>query len=94
MSEKNPYRALQFAVLDLRTGQVTPLVDAPIGRNLGHIAPTEAFWYEDNRHVVLTNTFLPVAPADDEMERSQRAKSTVAVAADIRTGRNAADHVP
>lgn len=57
--EDNPFKPLQFVRIDLRTGEASPLVDAPAGRNLGYLAPTQAFWTAGGRSAILCDTFLP-----------------------------------
>ncbi len=58
-AEDNFFKPLQFVRVDLRTGEASPLVDAPAGRNLGYLAPTQAFWTADGRSAILCDTFLP-----------------------------------
>src|SRR5260370_39835708 len=64
-------RPEQYVIVDFETGSVSPLIDAPAGRGMGYYnVPTEAFWFGDSRHAVLTNTYLPVAaPRNAEMSR-------------------------
>jgi prolyl oligopeptidase family protein len=59
VADDNFAKPLQFVRVDLRTGEASPLVEAPAGRNLGYIAPTQAFWTADSRSAVLCDTFLP-----------------------------------
>ncbi|PYQ62047.1 MAG: hypothetical protein DMF53_13960, partial [Acidobacteria bacterium] len=59
VADENFAKPLQFVRVDLQTGEASPLVDAPAGRNLGYIAPTQAFWTADGRNAILTDTFLP-----------------------------------
>jgi dienelactone hydrolase len=59
VAEDNYYKPLQFVRVDLRSGQVSPLVEAPAARSFGYLAPTTAFWLADGRRAILCNTFLP-----------------------------------
>lgn len=61
VAEDNFYKPQQFVRVDLRTGQASPLVDAPAARSLGYMAPATAFWLADSRRAILCNTFLPRA---------------------------------
>ncbi|HET6929200.1 MAG TPA: prolyl oligopeptidase family serine peptidase [Candidatus Acidoferrum sp.] len=72
LAADNPYKPLQFVVIDVQAGQAWPLVDAPIGRNLGHIVPVKAFWLGDSRRAVLTNTFIPENVASGQSGDIQR----------------------
>jgi hypothetical protein len=62
VAEDNFFKPLQFVRVDLRTGETSPLVDAPAGRGLGYLAPTQAYWLADSRNAILCNTFLPGTP--------------------------------
>ncbi len=79
MSPESFWRPEQYVIVDLETGSVSPLVDAPAGRGMGYRAPSEAWWFQDNRHSILTNTFLPFdAPRDHTNSAQRRARSMVA----------------
>jgi len=80
VAEENPWKASQYVLVDLETGDVSPLVDAPAGRGLIFLAPTKAFWFEDSRRAILTNTFLPVK---NHAERKERTTSPAVVMANI-----------
>ncbi len=58
-------RPEQYVVVDLATGSVKPLLDAPVGRDMGHYISTQAWWMGDNRRVILTNTYLPFSTEPD-----------------------------
>jgi dipeptidyl aminopeptidase/acylaminoacyl peptidase len=60
--DRDPYQPLQFVLVELSSGKVSPLVDAPDGRSLGYVAPVEAFWLADSKRAILCNTFLPIGP--------------------------------
>ncbi len=88
VAEDNFYKPLQFVRVDLRTGEVTPWIDAPAARSFGYIVPTQAFWRSDGREALLVNTFLPLPPGSaDAAERKERAESPVVAAVDGATGR-------
>ena len=68
------WRPEEYITVDLATGLVSPLLDAPAGRDLGYGGvPTQAFWLPDSRHVVLTNAYVPFSDSTN----SRRAGPTV-----------------
>jgi hypothetical protein len=85
LSEDNPYKPLQYILIDLVKARAKPLIAAPIGRNLSHIAPLKTFWFPDSRRVVITNTFVPFDVGDDKAEIEQKSKSPAVVFVDIGT---------
>lgn len=55
----NILRPLQYTLIDLKTGKMTPLLNAPNARSLGFTGDrNQIAWSEDGKHVVVTNTFL------------------------------------
>jgi dipeptidyl aminopeptidase/acylaminoacyl peptidase len=50
----------QYALIDLRTRRMIPLIDAPVGTALGYFDQLKAIWSEDGRRLLITNTFLPI----------------------------------
>lgn len=80
MADENPWKASQYVLVNLDTGVVSPLVNAPAGRGLIFVAPTRAFWFEDSRRAILTDTFLPLNDAPD---RKQAATSPAVAMTDI-----------
>jgi hypothetical protein len=64
-------RPEQYVIVDLTTGSVNPLVEAPVGRDMGHYISTKAWWLGDNRHVVITNTYLPLLASPDKNAETQ-----------------------
>ena len=80
VADENPWKASQYVLVDLETGLVSPLLDAPAGRGLIFVAPTKAFWFEDSQRAILTNTFLPLTHDPD---RKLRSTSPAVVMADI-----------
>jgi dipeptidyl aminopeptidase/acylaminoacyl peptidase len=58
----NVLRPLQYALIDLRTGQRVPLLDAPNARSLGYgYDVNRVAWSSDATRVLITNTFLPIS---------------------------------
>lgn len=80
---ENAWRPSQFVKIDLRTGLVSPLIDAPAGRSLFQIfAPTKALWSPDSRTVLLCNTFLPLT-GEDRGQDALRSAAPAAVTLDV-----------
>src|SRR5947199_7838997 len=83
MAPENAWRRSQFVKIDLQSGLVTPLIDAPAGRSLFQIfAPTKALWSPDSRTVLLCNTFLPPT-REDQQENALRRADPAAVTLDV-----------
>ena len=81
------WRPEQFVKVNLASGVVSSLVDAPLGRDLGYAdTPAEAFWFHDNRHAVLTNTYLPLTPSFDATTRVRREGHSMIALVDVPTG--------
>ncbi|MGC2172513.1 MAG: hypothetical protein WA623_14105, partial [Candidatus Sulfotelmatobacter sp.] len=80
-------RPEQYVIADLTTGSVKPLVEAPVGRDMGHYIPTQAWWLEDNRRVVLTNTYLPFSAHPHETNASQSPDGPAIAVVDTSTGK-------
>ena len=76
----------QYVIANLETGSVSPLVDAPAGRTLGygHI-PTDVFWFEDSRHALLTNTYLPIWNSTQPEITAQRLQRPAVTIVDVST---------
>ncbi|MDB6095326.1 MAG: hypothetical protein JWM32_2888 [Verrucomicrobia bacterium] len=66
-------RHYQFILADLRTGELTPMLDAPVGAatSPNNIVDTSVLWSPDGRRVILFNTALPLST--DDMERTTTA---------------------
>jgi dipeptidyl aminopeptidase/acylaminoacyl peptidase len=77
----------QYVIANLETGSVSPLVDAPAGRTLGygHI-PTDVFWFEDSRHALLTNTYLPIWDSTEPEITARRLQHPAVTIVDVSTG--------
>jgi dipeptidyl aminopeptidase/acylaminoacyl peptidase len=83
IAPENAWRPSQFVKIDLHSGLVTPLIDAPAGRSLFQIfAPTKALWSPDSRTVLLCNTFLPLT-REDRQENALRSAAPAAVTLDV-----------
>jgi dipeptidyl aminopeptidase/acylaminoacyl peptidase len=63
----------QIMLVDMETGEMKPVLDAPVGVN----GPTVA-WSSDGRSVFLGDTFLPL-DTTDQQELAKRKSSTVVV---------------
>jgi dipeptidyl aminopeptidase/acylaminoacyl peptidase len=69
------YFAPRFVVLDLDTGSIRPLLDAPSGY-IAHTALYRSFnvwWMNDQRSILVSNTFLPL-DAIDPQEMAHRSR--------------------
>lgn len=85
-SVESLWRPEQYVIVNLDTGIVQPLVDAPAGRDLGHGAiPTRAFWFADNRRAVLTNTYLPFIADNNEGANDRRREIPSIAMVDVST---------
>ena len=60
MTIDSVWRPERYTLINLNSGLVAPLLDAPAGRDMGYSIPTRVFW-NDAGHVIVTNTFLPVS---------------------------------
>jgi dipeptidyl aminopeptidase/acylaminoacyl peptidase len=78
-SPTNPFRVRQYVSVDLTTGRVHPLVDAPIGDVLAYGEQARAVWAPDGKRLLLTTTFLPLDGAD-QLVRTQRQSNVCSVA--------------
>lgn len=73
---------LQYVLIDMASGTMRPLVDAPAGLYFGGIG-VSAHWLDSDR-VVLTNTFLPLSGVA-RAERERRRAAPAVVVADVRS---------
>jgi dipeptidyl aminopeptidase/acylaminoacyl peptidase len=81
------WRPEQFVTVNLTTGKVAPVLDAPAGRDLGYAdTPNKTFWLDDSRRVLIANTYLPVPPSLDAKERARRQHNSVISVVDLTTG--------
>jgi dipeptidyl aminopeptidase/acylaminoacyl peptidase len=80
VAEENNWKASQEVRVDLRNGVATSLLEAPAGRSLFFIsAPTKVIWSPDSRHVLLSNTFLPISHTGDPTDSIRSAAPAVAI---------------
>lgn len=76
-------RWAQYQIIDLATGSVRPLIDAPtVGASFGR---AEAAWSPDSRKVLLPPTFLPL-DAPDMVERDVRRTREATAVVDVVSG--------
>jgi len=55
------FRPLQYELIDLRTGKMSVLIDAPLGWwSAGFVDALRVLWLRDDKEVIVTNTFLPL----------------------------------
>ncbi len=67
------FRPLQYELIDLQSGKMSVLVDAPLGASTGFVDAQIALWSQNERAVILTNTFLPLeGKSGAELYRSTR----------------------
>ena len=86
ISSDNIYRLRQYVLVDIASGKVSPLLDAPLGSTLAYTDDTNrAVWSPDGQRLILTNTFLSLAGADPEKEK-EYIHPCAAVSLDIATG--------
>lgn len=83
LAVKNEYKASQYVLINLQTGQISPLVDAPAGRSLDYNIPTNAFWLRGSRQAVLSNTFLPLDGAREDKELARRQQAPAIAFVDV-----------
>ncbi len=83
LADDNLWKASQFVLVNLRSGAVSALVDAPAGRGLAFRAPTKAMWLADGHRAILSNTFLPDDRASNEMESTRRHQAPAVAMVDI-----------
>lgn len=59
--ERNPWKAAQYVIVNLSTGEVTSLINAPAGPGTFYFlyATTKILWSHDGRRVLLTNASCP-----------------------------------
>lgn len=84
-SESNPYRPMQYGLVDSTTGRSEVLIDAPTASNLGSYDSESAVWSSSGKKVLLTDTFLPIDNANATQQR-QRRYPCRAAAVDVDSG--------
>jgi hypothetical protein len=83
LADENPFKASQYVLIDVDTGMVSPLLNAPAGRALGFAVPARAFWFADSRRAILSNSFLPLDEVNEEQEKSRRRQTPAVVMVDV-----------
>jgi len=76
LSPRNVMRLKEYALIKLDTGETAYHIDAPNSRPLGLGIVDQAVWSADERRLLLTDTFLPLAGVD-EKERARRLHACV-----------------
>lgn len=76
------FRPQQYSLIDLASGRIAPMLDAPIGRILGYSANSRTTWAADERRVLLTNTFLQLNRGD-EPRSEQRTRPCAVASVDL-----------
>lgn len=78
-SQRNLLRPVEYGLVSLGTGSVTPLVSGPLGWSLGHSNANEVIWSRDSESLMVTNVFLPLDGVDQSERERRRQKPCVAV---------------
>jgi hypothetical protein len=74
----NILRPQQYTLIDTLTGKQTELLDAPNARSLGYYLDNSRLaWAQDERRVLLTNTFFPLDPGHPEERKKPCAVASV-----------------
>ena len=68
----------RYALVDVKTGALRVLLDAPSGALSGASTPAGAFWPQDERSVILSNTYLPLDSSDPATRSARAAQPAVA----------------
>jgi dipeptidyl aminopeptidase/acylaminoacyl peptidase len=76
---------LRYAVVDLETREVRPLLDAPSGSIAQTLGPTAVYWPDGERSVIVSHTYLPLN-VGDERERTRRASGPAIAEVDLTSG--------
>src|SRR6266853_778212 len=76
----------QYVLVELDSGKVTPLVNAPLGWFKGYFATTDAVWSSDGRKVLLTGTYLTLEGAS-VAERERRRLPCAATVVQLSSGK-------
>lgn len=76
---------LRYVVVDLERRETRPLLDAPSGSIAQTLGPTEVYWRDDERSVIVSHTYLPLNVGDD-LERARRASGPAVAEVDLRSG--------
>ncbi len=87
IDESNPWKASEYVLVDLQSGLVSRLVDAPAGPGTFYFrySCSQAVWSSDGKYVILANTFLPLDVALDRAKRFQRSKAAAVALVNVAT---------
>lgn len=80
---------LRYVVVHLERREARPLLDAPSGSIARTLGPTEVYWRDDERSLIVSHTYLPLN-AGDERERARRASGPAIAEVDLDSGAAAA----
>jgi hypothetical protein len=58
VAANNTWRLKEYSLVNLDSGKITALIDAPQSYSLGYSSQSQATWSPDERSVLLINTFL------------------------------------
>ena len=79
-SADKPMRPQQYVLIDLLSGESTPLVDAPNARSLAYyLDSSQVTWAADEKRVLVTDTFLTM----DEKDVSERRRPCAVASFDL-----------
>jgi dipeptidyl aminopeptidase/acylaminoacyl peptidase len=83
--DRQPLLGVQYMLIDIASGQVRPMLDAPAGAATvaGRWTPYNALWSPDSSRVVLVSTALPLT-----RDAGRRAETPYLVEYDLTTGRS------
>jgi hypothetical protein len=68
----------RYLLIDLRTGDARPLLDAPSGWLAQNQTPIEVFWPQDEKSVIVTNAYLPLTVEDAAIRAERAARPAIA----------------
>lgn len=77
-SDTNLWRPQQYSLVNIATGKLLPLVDAPNARTLAYLDVSKVVWAEDESRVLVTNTFLPLEQSNSSADSPRRYPCAVA----------------
>jgi dipeptidyl aminopeptidase/acylaminoacyl peptidase len=78
-NDDNARVAVQYALVNLDTGRVSTLLNAPLGLAMLYYAPAHASWSRDGNKLLLVNTFLPLEGVGESERRLRMKRPCVVV---------------
>lgn len=72
------FMRVRYQFVDLESGEVRPLMDAPSGAIAFNETPQVAFWVDNERSVIVSNTYLPLDVADRRVREARRQGPVIA----------------